>query len=73
MSEDIKKEISESFIRIKELVTEIDLLLPKALEGNKSAVRKTRVSLNSLKKNIVPLRKNIQEIIKPSKTNTETK
>lgn len=71
MSEDIKKEISESFIRIKELVTEIDLLLPKALEGNKSAVRKTRVSLNSLKKNIVPLRKNIQEIIKPSKEETK--
>lgn len=71
MSEDIKKEVSESFIRIKELVTEIDLLLPKALEGNKSAVRKTRVSLNSLKKNIVPLRKNIQEIIKPSKEETK--
>ncbi|CAK0748307.1 hypothetical protein CCP1ISM_20021 [Azospirillaceae bacterium] len=65
---DVKQEVSEAFTRVKDLVTEIDGLLPKILEGNKSAARKARGSLNSLKKNITPLRKNIQEIIKPSKT-----
>lgn len=66
MSE-LKQEVTESFTRVKDLVTEIEGLIPKVLEGNKSAARKARGSLNSLKKNITPLRKNIQEIVKPSK------
>lgn len=60
-------EVVESFTRLKELVAEIEVLIPKVIEKNKSAARNARNNLNSIKKLITPLRSSIQEIVKPSK------
>lgn len=64
---DNKKESEESFAIIKALVTETELLMPKIADGNKSAARNARNNLNSIKKNITPLRQNILEIVKSFK------
>lgn len=64
---DYSKEITESMARAKELFTELEAQIPKVFEKNKSAARRARISLGSLKKLIVPLRSNIQEFIKTAK------
>jgi len=67
MSEELKNEVNTAIAAIKELVSEIESHIPNVIAGNKTAARKARNNLNSLKKYITPLRKNIQEIVKPSK------
>jgi hypothetical protein len=64
---DNKTTMNQLFTAIKELVTETETLLPKILEGNKSAARNARNNFNAIKKSITPIRQAIQEIIKPSK------
>jgi archaellum component FlaC len=64
---DYKTTVNELFTSIKNLVTETEVLIPKIMEGNKSAARNARNNFNGIKKSITPIRQAIQEIIKPSK------